>query len=84
MSDDTRQHLADVWESVKAAVAEVEEDVSKSVAKGTLAAGTRTRTGTHRLRKLLAEVVKASRAHDAAVKAERKAVQESVPVAVEV
>lgn len=81
MTDETKTGLADVWEAVKAAVAEIDEDVAKSATKGTLAAGVRVRTGSHRLKKLLSEVVKASKAHDAALKAERKALKGEAPAA---
>jgi hypothetical protein len=85
---DSAQMVLDVWSEFKLLVEQVEEDVHKNAVKGNLSAGVRVRKGVRNLRKIGAELIKATLTAREEAKAEKPAaaapaVEQPVEVAVE-
>lgn len=85
---DSAQMVLDVWSEFKLLVEQVEEDVHKNAVKGNLSAGVRVRKGVRNLRKIGAELIKATLTAREEAKAEKpaaaSAVEQPVEAAVEV
>lgn len=85
---DSAQMVLDVWSEFKLLVEQVEEDVHKNAVKGNLSAGVRVRKGVRNLRKIGAELIKATLTAREEAKAEKPAaapaVEQPVEAAVEV
>jgi hypothetical protein len=85
---DSAQMVLDVWSEFKLLVEQVEEDVHKNAVKGNLSAGVRVRKGVRNLRKIGAELIKATLTAREEAKAEKPSVasvvEQPVEAAVEV
>lgn len=75
--DDTTTKALELWAAYKAAVEQLEAQITKNVVKHNVSAGVRVRKGIRELRKLGQEFVRATLAVDEAVVAERAAKREA-------
>lgn len=69
----TAPDVLSVWEQFRIEVEALEEDVAKNTGKGNMTAGVRVRKTVRRLRKLGADLIKATEAADKVRKEQRKA-----------